>query len=375
VTLAYDPLGRLYQVTGASGTRRFIYDGTDRVGDADTVGNWVANYVYGPGADAPIVVHAQPAPVYLSSDERGSIISQSLDVTGAVVAINRYDEFGQPQSTNAGTFGYTGQAWIPDLKLWYYKARIYSPALGRFMQTDPIGYGSGPNLYAYVRGDPVNLSDPLGLQCNPAQTGSCDPIDIIGGGGGGLVGGGGGGGGGGSVGYEPPEGVPEAAIYGPPIIVTATRIKLVSSQPFSPGGGVRACQFAPLNPTDRDLANQLLSDPIILSALNVAWQKTTSTGHEWSFFVYSNPYAGPLSLFGRFSIGPIREGYENTISRLQEYEFRFATSAPLANVHTHPGSRPEAASPSTEDSKYNVRTHTLGILVTYKTLEIGRQCS
>ena len=163
MTLAYDPLGRLYQVTGASGTRRFIYDGTDRVGDADTVGNWVANYVYGPGEDAPIVVHAQPAPVYLSSDERGSIISQSLDVTGAVVAINRYDEFGQPQSTNAGTFGYTGQAWIPDLKLWYYKARIYSPALGRFMQTDPIGYGSGPNIYAYVRGDPVNLSDPLGL--------------------------------------------------------------------------------------------------------------------------------------------------------------------------------------------------------------------
>jgi len=150
-------------VAGASGTRRFIYDGTDRVGDADTVGNWVANYVYGPGEDEPIVVHAQPAPVYLSSDERGSIISQSLDVTGAVVAINRYDEFGQPQSTNAGTFGYTGQAWIPDLKLWYYKARMYAPTIGRFLQTDPIGYGSGPNLYAYVRGDPVNLRDPLGL--------------------------------------------------------------------------------------------------------------------------------------------------------------------------------------------------------------------
>ena len=50
-------------MAGASGTRRFIYDGTDRVGDADTVGNWVANYVYGPGEDAPIVVHAQPAPV------------------------------------------------------------------------------------------------------------------------------------------------------------------------------------------------------------------------------------------------------------------------------------------------------------------------
>jgi hypothetical protein len=31
------------------------------------------------------------------------------------------------------------------------------------MQTDPVGYGPSPNLYAYVLGDPVNLVDPLGL--------------------------------------------------------------------------------------------------------------------------------------------------------------------------------------------------------------------
>jgi uncharacterized protein RhaS with RHS repeats len=45
---------------------------------------------------------------------------------------------------------------------------MYSPALGRFVQVDPIGSDGGINLYAYVFNDPLNLVDPLGLAADSA---------------------------------------------------------------------------------------------------------------------------------------------------------------------------------------------------------------
>jgi uncharacterized protein RhaS with RHS repeats len=53
--------------------------------------------------------------------------------------------------------------WLSDLGLYHYKARAYSPTLGRFLQTDPTGYDDGPNWYAYVDDDPIGGSDPSGM--------------------------------------------------------------------------------------------------------------------------------------------------------------------------------------------------------------------
>ena len=86
---------------------------------------------------------------------------------GNELATNRYDSFGKLVAQTgslpfASTYTYTGREWDAEAGLYYYRARYYDPAVGRFISEDPIGFAGCLNFYAYVENNPVNFIDPSG---------------------------------------------------------------------------------------------------------------------------------------------------------------------------------------------------------------------
>ena len=140
------------------------------------------------GADDPLMWYEGSGASdrrWLLKDQQGSVIAVA-NPSGQALGINSYDAAGAPGQANLGRYQYTGQTWLPEIGVYNYKARLYSPTIGRFLQTDPIGYGDGPNWYAYTHGDPVNGSDPSGTTSgdgdDPCLANDC-PQDSGGGGG------------------------------------------------------------------------------------------------------------------------------------------------------------------------------------------------
>jgi RHS repeat-associated protein len=88
-------------------------------------------------------------------------------IDSAGVLTNR-EEFAPYGETTFGSFTrkryrFTGKERDEENGLSYHGARYYAPWLGKWMNPDPAGFKDSPNLYQYVLGNPLRLTDPSGM--------------------------------------------------------------------------------------------------------------------------------------------------------------------------------------------------------------------
>ena len=132
---------------------------------ATTDGSWTRNVMGLDGNSDASVAYAAAGGTTTTTlqlmDLHGDVAATATPTGTGLSATYTYDEFGNPTNTNALRYSWLGgkdraQTGVGNLTLM--GQRLYNPATGRFLQTDPVPGGSA-NRYDYCNGDPVNCYD------------------------------------------------------------------------------------------------------------------------------------------------------------------------------------------------------------------------
>jgi len=137
--------------------RRYVHSPVCRWFDADTDGQNVVQHYY--------------------ANDANFNVTALVETDGTVAERYTYDPYGTRTihdddwsdevswaNSEKNEILFTGHRLDPETGLYYCLARHYHPALGRWVQRDPIGYADGMALYEYVVGNPTGFLDPAGRQ-------------------------------------------------------------------------------------------------------------------------------------------------------------------------------------------------------------------
>ncbi len=128
----------------------------------------------------PFSDDSTPAVKYHLGDHLGS----SHLVIGSSGGWTNREEYTPYGETSFGSFArkryrFTGKEKDEESGLYYFGARYYSPSLGRWFNCDPAGIVDGLNIYQYVKSNPLNARDPIGLQSADNLDGGAPPQETL----------------------------------------------------------------------------------------------------------------------------------------------------------------------------------------------------
>jgi RHS repeat-associated protein len=181
VTYKYDGDGK--RVWKTSGKLYWYGTGSDPVMETDLSGNLTDEYIFF-GGKRIARRDSSGNVVYYMTDHLGTsrIVTSSA---GAILDESDFYPFGGERVitfSSGNTYKFTGKERDSESGLDNFEARYLGSSLGRFMSPDPMGGKTEDpqslNRYAYVRNNPLTLTDPsgmnFGLPCSGGNTDTCN---------------------------------------------------------------------------------------------------------------------------------------------------------------------------------------------------------
>jgi RHS repeat-associated protein len=153
---------------------KYFYEGPHCIEQTDLDGEPVRTYVFGAGIDSILSMHDEEdgADYFYLTNRIGSVTGL-CNSSGAIIEKYYYTAFGEvtifdednnllTESAVGNTIMFQVRELDVETGLYYFRARMYDPATGRFLSYDPLGYKDSMSMYQAFGGNPINRRDPFG---------------------------------------------------------------------------------------------------------------------------------------------------------------------------------------------------------------------
>lgn len=169
-TYTYDPFGRKIKKDVGGAVTYYLYSNEGLIGEYDKTGAEIKIYGYKPDSTwtTDPVLMKEGANYYFYHNDHLGTPQKMTSISGVVVWSAIYDAFGKATIdagvTAVSSLRFPGQYYDQEIGLHYNWHRFYDPGTGRYVSEDPLSLaGRNENIFKYVKNNPVNIIDPLGL--------------------------------------------------------------------------------------------------------------------------------------------------------------------------------------------------------------------